>query len=78
MQNKKLLGTIEWIVSQDGTVEIFNSHVVMGHVHRLHYRYFISEGWIGLKTPTCPPGKSLCYSSLKSFIKSVETYKDKT
>ena len=48
--NKELSGVVEWIVSEGGTVSAFNKYVMWGRIHGVPYRYFFTEGWIGLIT----------------------------
>jgi len=72
--NISLFGVIEWIINQDGTIEKFNSNIVIGEVRGLKYRYFISEGWIGLRTDDCPVGKIREYTTCDNFINGVKKY----
>lgn len=71
--NNDLLGVIEWIVNQQGTVKVFNEFIVLGVVKGFKYRYFFSEGWIALFTKDCPKGKAKSYETLEGFINAVKT-----
>lgn len=68
---KRLFGVLEWIASENGMINQFSAGVLQGIVHKMHYRYFISEGWVGLKTPSCPTGTYEEYKTLKSFQRAV-------
>jgi hypothetical protein len=71
--NPRLEGVLEWIQEQGGTVNSFNDHVEMGVVKGYRYRFFKSEGWIGLRTPECPPGQSMSFETKEDFIRMVES-----
>lgn len=71
--NPRLDGVLDWIRQQGGTVSQFNDHVEMGVVKGYRYRFFKSEGWIGLKTPDCPPGESRSFETKEDFIRMVES-----
>lgn len=79
IENKALYGVLEWILFQGGTVRKFNNHIIHGEIHGLSYRYFISEGWISLRTRTCPVGKGWESKSVGDFSYMVEHFvgKDK-
>jgi hypothetical protein len=74
IENPALFGVIEWIVLQGGTITKFNNYIILGEIHNLRYRYFFSEGWIGLFTNDCPPGKSWEIKSLDEFQDYVAHY----
>lgn len=70
----RLFGVIEWISLQGGTFNAFNPGLITGTVRGLTYRYFITEGWIGLKTPDCSPGKAIECRTAEDFQDVLEHY----
>ena len=73
--NKKLYGVLEYIIGQGGTINVFNPMVVYGEIFGITYRYFMTEGWIGLKCPDCPPGKSESFESFEEFVIAIQKIK---
>ena len=69
-----LFGVIEWISLQGGTFNAFNPGLITGKVRGLTYRYFITEGWIGLKTPNCAAGKAIECRTTEDFQDALEHY----
>lgn len=65
-------GVVEWILANNGTVKQFNQHVLMCEVLGVKCRYFITEGWIGVKTENCPSGKAIECLTLDEFVSTVE------
>ncbi len=78
--NKHLYGVIEWIASQEGSTINFHGEpqagnlLISGEVKGMKYRYFLNEGWIGLKTEACQKGKSIECRTLDYFIMMVDCY----
>jgi hypothetical protein len=67
-----LHGVMEWISLQGGTINTFNPGLLTGKVRGLCYRYFITEGWIGVRQPDCPAGQSVECRSLVEFVDTVQ------
>jgi len=64
-------GVVEWVLANNGTVQQFNPHVLLCEVRGLKCRYFVTEGWIGVKTETCPSGKAIECLTLGEFVSTV-------
>jgi hypothetical protein len=69
-----LFGVLEWISLQGGTFNAFNPGLITGKVRGLTYRYFIAEGWIGLKTPDCTAGKATECLNIEDFRYALEIH----
>ena len=74
LSSTALFGVLEWISLQGGTFNAFNPGLITGKVRGLTYRYFITEGWIGLKTPDCPAGKAIECLTVEGFQDALETH----
>lgn len=70
-------GVVEWIMTNGGTVSQFNAHVLTCKVLGLNCRYFVTEGWVGVKTDTCPPGKAVECRTLAEFISVIQAHSAK-
>lgn len=66
--NAELFGVLEWVSSQGGDFSNFNPGLIQGTVRGLRYRYFIDEGWIGLRDAKFNPGESVECKTLSEFI----------
>jgi len=67
-------GVVEWVIANEGIVKQFNSHVLLCEVRGLNCRYFVTEGWVGVKTKGCPSGKSIECLTLEKFVSTVEEH----
>jgi hypothetical protein len=72
--NTPLFGVLEWISLQGGTFNAFTPGLITGKVRGLTYRYFITEGWIGLKAPGCPAGKAIECLTVEDFQCALEIH----
>lgn len=69
--NQRLYGLVEWVIEQQGTVNQFNEHILMGRVRGVCYRYFITERWAGVMLND-NTSKALQCVTLEGFIQTVE------
>lgn len=65
--NPELSGLLEWINARGGTVSCFTPGIFQGEVAGMQYRYFVTEGWVSLRTPSSPAGKGVECKSLPQF-----------
>lgn len=65
--NPRLIGVLEWIIFQGGTVNVCNAHIAMGRIGEYKYRYFISEGWIGLADDSITSSKWPSFETMRDF-----------
>jgi hypothetical protein len=72
--NTPLFGVLEWISLQGGTFNAFTPGLITGKVRGLTYRYFITEGWIGLKALGCPAGKAIECLTVEDFQCALEIH----
>lgn len=78
VDSSALFGVLEWISLQGGTFNAFNPGLITGKVRGLTYRYFITEGWIGLKAPDCPAGRAVECLTVEHFKDALEIHAPNT